>query len=84
MGVHPVPIPPNEGHGMQSRPLLYPSVQLIMMDRPRSARGRKEIGVIGQASWLSSIINLVNTSTHSTYSRDIPPLMIRQLLEPVS
>ncbi|KAK0513446.1 hypothetical protein JMJ35_004432 [Cladonia borealis] len=29
--------------------------------RPRSARGRKEVGVIGQASWLSSIINLVNT-----------------------
>ncbi|CAD6591425.1 MAG: hypothetical protein ASARMPREDX12_005163 [Alectoria sarmentosa] len=29
--------------------------------RPRSARGRKEVGMIGQAGWISSIINLVNT-----------------------
>ncbi|KAF6239784.1 hypothetical protein HO173_002330 [Letharia columbiana] len=29
--------------------------------RPRSARGRKEVGMIGQASWISSVINLVNT-----------------------
>ncbi|KAL8887975.1 MAG: hypothetical protein Q9205_007384 [Flavoplaca limonia] len=29
--------------------------------RQRSFRGRKEVGVIGQASWLSSCINLVNT-----------------------
>ncbi|KAL9022263.1 MAG: hypothetical protein Q9185_000505 [Variospora sp. 1 TL-2023] len=29
--------------------------------RQRSARGRKDVGVIGQASWLSSVINLVNT-----------------------
>ncbi|KAL8765753.1 MAG: hypothetical protein Q9209_007260 [Squamulea sp. 1 TL-2023] len=29
--------------------------------RQRSSRGRKEVGVIGQASWLSSVINLVNT-----------------------
>ena len=84
MGVHPAPIPPNEVHGTQSRPFLYPCVQLIMKDRPRSARGRKEVGVIGQASWISSIINLVNTSTHSKYWRSIPPLIIRQLLELVS
>lgn len=30
--------------------------------RRRSSRGRKEVGIIGQASWISSIINLVNTS----------------------
>ena len=30
--------------------------------RPKSARGRKEVGMIGQASWISSVINLVNTS----------------------
>ncbi|KAL8992818.1 MAG: hypothetical protein Q9169_006819 [Polycauliona sp. 2 TL-2023] len=29
--------------------------------RQRSTRGRKEVGVMGQASWLSSVINLVNT-----------------------
>ncbi|KAL8838192.1 MAG: hypothetical protein Q9170_002235 [Blastenia crenularia] len=29
--------------------------------RPRSSRGRKEVGVVGQASWLSSVINLLNT-----------------------
>ncbi|KAL9601604.1 MAG: hypothetical protein Q9219_002438 [cf. Caloplaca sp. 3 TL-2023] len=29
--------------------------------RPRSSRGRKDVGVVGQASWLSSVINLVNT-----------------------
>ena len=33
--------------------------------RPRSARGRKEVGMIGQASWISSVINLVNTSRHT-------------------
>lgn len=35
-------------------------------DKPSSqrlSRGRKEVGVVGQASWLSSVINLVNTST---------------------
>jgi len=30
--------------------------------RLRSSRGKKEVGVIGQASWISSVINLVNTS----------------------
>ncbi|KAL8926214.1 MAG: hypothetical protein Q9208_003117 [Pyrenodesmia sp. 3 TL-2023] len=29
--------------------------------RQRSSRGRKEAGIVGQASWLSSVINLVNT-----------------------
>ncbi|KAI4116258.1 MAG: hypothetical protein LQ338_007744 [Usnochroma carphineum] len=29
--------------------------------RPRSSPGRKEVGMVGQASWLSSVINLVNT-----------------------
>ncbi|KAL8798062.1 MAG: hypothetical protein Q9182_006986 [Xanthomendoza sp. 2 TL-2023] len=29
--------------------------------RQRSSRGRKEVGLIGQASWLSSVINLLNT-----------------------
>lgn len=53
-------------------------------DRPRSARGRKEVGVIGQASWLSSIINLVNTSTDTKRWRVIPKLTSEQLLELVS
>jgi len=30
--------------------------------RRRLSRGKKEIGIIGQASWISSVINLVNTS----------------------
>ncbi|KAI4144938.1 MAG: hypothetical protein L6R39_003974 [Caloplaca ligustica] len=29
--------------------------------RSRPSRGRKEVGVVGQAGWLSSVINLVNT-----------------------
>ncbi|KAL8904810.1 MAG: hypothetical protein Q9207_003033 [Kuettlingeria erythrocarpa] len=29
--------------------------------RQRSSRARKEMGMVGQASWLSSVINLVNT-----------------------
>ncbi|KAL9634629.1 MAG: hypothetical protein Q9164_003975 [Protoblastenia rupestris] len=34
---------------------------MLTSARPRSARGRKDVGVIGQASWASSVINLVNT-----------------------
>lgn len=34
--------------------------------RPRSARGRKEVGMIGQASFISSVVNLVNTSMPSS------------------
>ena len=34
-----------------------------MARRRRNSRTRKEAGVIGQASWASSVINLVNTST---------------------
>ena len=37
----------------------------LMMSRPRSARGKKEVGMIGQAGWISSVINLVNTSAHT-------------------
>ena len=33
--------------------------------RPRSAKGKKEVGVVGQASFASSVINLVNTSESS-------------------
>ncbi|KAL8724930.1 MAG: hypothetical protein Q9181_006612 [Wetmoreana brouardii] len=29
--------------------------------RQRPGRGRKEVGIVGQASWLSSVINLLNT-----------------------
>jgi len=29
----------------------------------RTRRGKKEVGVVGQASWISSVVNLVNTST---------------------
>ena len=28
----------------------------------RSHRGKKDVGFVGQASWISSVINLVNTS----------------------
>ncbi len=35
---------------------------LLICCRRRSSRGRKEVGIIGQASWISSVINLVNTS----------------------
>ena len=56
----------------------------MIHDRPRSARGRKEVGVIGQASWLSSIINLVNTSTDAKSWKGIPRLTYKQSLELVS
>ncbi|KAI4200814.1 MAG: hypothetical protein LQ346_002295 [Caloplaca aetnensis] len=29
--------------------------------RQRPSRGRKEVGMVGQASWLSSVVNLLNT-----------------------
>lgn len=50
-----------KGHGMLLR-LCVASTDKLTGLRPRSARGRKEVGMIGQASWISSIINLVNTS----------------------
>ncbi|MCJ1269669.1 hypothetical protein MMC22_009561 [Lobaria immixta] len=31
------------------------------MRRQRSSRGRKDVGMIGQASWISSVVNLLNT-----------------------
>lgn len=34
---------------------------MLMSGSSRSSRGRKDIGIVGQASWLSSVINLVNT-----------------------
>ncbi|KAI9873699.1 MAG: hypothetical protein M1830_010707 [Pleopsidium flavum] len=36
--------------------------------RRRLSRGKKEMGIIGQASWISSVINLVNTSANSPCS----------------
>lgn len=33
------------------------------LPRHRSSRGRKEMGLVGQASWISSVVNLLNTST---------------------
>ena len=72
MDVHLAPTPPNEGHGMHGMSLLWLWAVLILRDRPRSARGKKEVGVIGQASWLSSIINLVNTSMDIKYGKRIP------------
>ena len=38
----------------------------LMSIRRRNSRGRKEVGIIGQASWLSSVVNLVNTSKKNT------------------
>ncbi len=35
---------------------------LLMRRRRRQARGRKDVGYVGQAGWASSVINLVNTS----------------------
>ncbi|KAL8952059.1 MAG: hypothetical protein Q9222_002011 [Ikaeria aurantiellina] len=48
------------GHGdnQDVRPSSANSQRSI---RPRSARGRKEVGVVGQASWISSVVNLLNT-----------------------
>ncbi len=40
----------------------------LTANRQRSARGRKEVGMIGQASWISSVINLVNTSMEAQYT----------------
>ena len=37
--------------------------------RHRSGRGRKEVGIIGQASWISSVINLLNTSMPPLHKR---------------
>ena len=49
------------GHGMPQQPCCIIDDQLTR-GRPRSSRGRKEVGIIGQASWISSVVNLVNTS----------------------
>lgn len=35
---------------------------LFSLRRQRFSRGRKDVGFIGQASWISSVINLLNTS----------------------
>ena len=62
-----------EAHGML--PLIDPfddiamavcqlrNLQILIWYRRRSSRGRKDAGIVGQASWISSVINLVNTST---------------------
>lgn len=42
--------------------LCATKIEILTVDRPRSTRGRKEVGMIGQATWTSSVINLVNTS----------------------
>ena len=41
---------------------IHVETSKLIESRPRSVRGRKEMGVIGQASWISSVINLLNTS----------------------
>ena len=47
---------------MQPVPLKTGLKCIDNLCRPRSARSRKEVGVVGQASFASSVINLVNTS----------------------
>ena len=42
--------------------MLYVMRADTSLARPRSSRGRKEVGVVGHASWISSVINLLNTS----------------------
>lgn len=36
----------------------------------RRGRGKKDVGHQGQASWISSVINLANTSTNQTPGQD--------------
>lgn len=56
---------PNSYHGSRyALTALLGSFEIHTLTggRPRSSRGRKEVGIIGQASWISSVVNLVNTS----------------------
>lgn len=56
-----LPAPPGGGGGEQRLDARPASANSQRSMRPRTPRGRKEVGMIGQASWLSSVINLVNT-----------------------
>lgn len=56
---------PNSYHGSRyalTALLGSREIHKLTGGRPRSSRGRKEVGIIGQASWISSVVNLVNTS----------------------
>ena len=71
-----------KGHGILPR-LCVAGPDKLIGCRPRSARGRKEVGMIGQASWTSSIINLVNTSMRRPKLDGVQSLTLVQLLVPV-
>lgn len=77
---------PNSYHGSRyALTALLGSLDIhgLTGDRPRSSRGRKEVGIIGQASWSSSVINLVNTSMRWQEMYGLQELTITQLLVPV-
>ena len=80
---------PNSYHGSRYdftallASILWKIVKLTG-SRPRSTRGRKEVGMIGQASWISSVINLVNTSMRRQKTYGEPRLTFAQSLVPVS
>ena len=65
-------------------PLYGGKIVKLTGSRPRSTRGRKEVGMIGQASWISSVINLVNTSMRRQKTYGGPQLTLAQSLVPVS
>lgn len=62
------PTPEARNHPASGTPFLpcikaaHFNEDLLICYRIRNGRGRKEVGIIGQASWLSSVINIVNTS----------------------
>lgn len=62
----PVPIHHIEAYGVLTRTensfTTFDSGTDLIVLRRRSSRVRKEMGTIGQASWASSVINLLNTS----------------------
>ena len=50
---------------MRGRRLVYYSNGMrLKANIRRRGRGKQDIGFAGQATWLSSVINLVNTSTN--------------------
>ena len=42
--------------------MVYGVLVTLIICVDRSRRGRKDLGIVGQASWTSSVINLLNTS----------------------
>jgi hypothetical protein len=56
-------MPPNNGSGPGRRFAQRIGGYDSVLTLTRTRKGRKEVGFVGQASWVSSVVNLVNTST---------------------